>query len=274
MYKRIIEPVPGYINRVKFFKRAVIVWVENIEYYLYDSRLGGLGPIWFVLFIPSLAFSLLHAVKNRKYHFLVIAATIIAGFLLYPRNWTPRYVIFIVALGALSFGYAINYFNRRDRLIRIIALLLTVYTFLTANSPSVTPSKVKHFINLPANERTIARHAPSSIDLHARQEYGHWSWISDNIRAGETLAYTFEPLFLSPLWNNNFSSSIVFVKAEKYNDWLTGLERNKATYILVRSKSKEDKWMEASYSLKKMGIKERFKVEYADDNYKTIRFLK
>jgi hypothetical protein len=274
LYKEMIEPVPDVINRLSYFTRPVYVWLENIEYYLYDSRLGGLGPIWFILFIPSLAFSLLHAAKKRKYYFLVVAATIIAGFFLYPRNWTPRYVIFIVGLGALSFGYILNYFNGTGKGIRFIALLLTVYTFFTAHSPSVTPAQIKHFINLPANERTIARHAPFNIDLHARQEYGHWIWISDNIRAGETLAYTFEPLFLSPLWNSGFTSFITFVKAETYNDWLKGLEQNKATYILVRSKSKEDKWVEASYSLKWMGMKERFKVEYADDNYKIMRFIK
>ena len=274
LYKGIIEPAPEIINRLSFFTRPLYVWLDNIEYYLYDSRLGGLGPIWFVLFLPSLLFSILHAVKNRKYHFLVIAATIIAGFLLYPRNWTPRYVIFIVGLGSLSFGYALTYFNERDKVIRLIALLLTVYAFLTANSPIITPSKVKHFMNLTANERTIARLAPSNIDLHARQEYGYWIWISDNIKAGETLAYTFEPLFHAPLWNSNFSSSIVFVKAETYSDWLKALERNEAAYVLVRSKSKEDKWVEASYSLIWMGMKERFDVVYADDHYKIIRFLK
>ena len=274
LYKEMIEPVPGIINRLSFFTRPVYVWLEYVEYYLYDSRLGGLGPVWFILFIPSLGFSLLHAAKNRKYHFLAIAAIVMAGFFLYPRNWTPRYVIFIVGLGALSFGYAMDYFNKRGRAIRIIALLLTVYTFLTANSPCVTPAQIKHFINLPANERTIARHAPFNIDVQARQEYGHWIWISDNIRADETLAYTFEPLFLSPLWNSGFTSSITFIKAETYNNWLKGLELNKATYVLVRSKSKEDKWVEAAYSLTWMGMKERFKVEYADDNYKIMRFIK
>jgi len=273
LYKGIIEPAPDIINRLSFFTRPLYVWLENIEYYLYDSRLGGLGPIWFILFIPSLALSLLHAAKKRKYHFLIIAAIVMTGFLLYPRNWTPRYVIFIVGLGALSFGYALQYFNGRDRLIRIIALLLTAYTFLTANSPIVTPVKIKHFMNLPAKERTIARLAPSNIDLHARQEYGYWIWISDNIKAGDTLAYTFEPLFHAPLWNSNFSSSIAFVKAETYNDWLKGLAQYKATFVLVRSKSKEDKWVEASFSLQWMGMKEKFNVVYADDHYTIIRVL-
>ncbi len=232
-----------------------------------------MGPIWFTLLIPSLVFSLIHAAKNRKYHYLVIAAAVMAGFFLYPRNWTPRYVIFIVGLGALSFGYILNYFDGNNRTIRGIALLLVVYTFFISNSPCITPAQIKHFIRLPANERTIARHAPFNIDIHARQEYGHWIWISDNIGTGETLAYTFEPLFLSPLWNNGFTSSITFVKAETYKDWLQRLEQHNATYVLVRSKSKEDKWAEAAQSLTWMGRKTRFRVEYADDNYKIMRFI-
>jgi len=84
LYKGIIEPVPDIINRLSFFTRPVYVWLENIEYYLYDSRLGGLGPIWFILFIPSLAFSLLHAAKNRRYHFLSIAVVVGVVLFLYP----------------------------------------------------------------------------------------------------------------------------------------------------------------------------------------------
>jgi hypothetical protein len=274
LYKDMIEPVPDAINKLSFFARPIYVWMENIEFYLYDSRLGGLGPIWFILFIPSLVFSTSHALKNRKYQFLAVVAIIMTGFFIYPRHWTPRYVIFIVGLGALSFAYIMDCFYGSDKIIRLIVLLLAAYTFLTANSPCVTPAQIKHFVNLPASERTIARHAPYNIDIHARQEYGHWIWISDNIKTGETLAYTFEPLFLSPLWNSGFSNSITYIKAESYNQWLKGLERNMASYVLVRTKSKEDKWVEASFSLIWMGMRERFNVEYADDHYKIIKFLK
>ncbi|UCH81092.1 MAG: hypothetical protein JSW20_00385 [Nitrospiraceae bacterium] len=274
LYKDMIEPVPDTIKKLSFFARPIYVWMEHIEFYLYDSRLGGLGPIWFILFIPSLVFSTLHALKNRKYQFLAVVAIIMTGFFIYPRHWTPRYVIFIVGLGALSFAYIMDFFYVRDRIIRLIVLLLTAYTFLTVNSPCVTPAQIKHFVNLPASERTIARHAPYNIDIHARQEYGHWIWISDNIKTGETLAYTFEPLFLSPLWNSGFSNSIIYIKAESYNEWLKDLEMNMVSYVLVRTKSKEDKWVEASYSLIWMGMRERFNVEYADDHYKIIRFLK
>jgi hypothetical protein len=278
MYKGIIEPAPEVIKRLSFLTRPLYVWIENTEYYLYDSRLGGLGPIWFILFLPGLLFSLVFAGIRKKYDFLAVFLIFAAAFLLYPRNWTPRYVIFIVGLGALSFGLLLDYFSARERVLRVIALFFVGYTFFAAQSPCVTPEQIKKFIQLPAHERTIARHAPFNIDLHARQEYGYWIWISNNIAKGDTLAYTFEPLFLSPLWNNSYSSKIAYVKSDAYKEWLESLRDSNVTYILVRRHSPEDKWIEKErsvyYSLRWFGnVTEKFKVVYMDRNYKIIEFM-
>ncbi len=42
LYKEMIEPVPDIITRLSFVSRPVYVWLENVEYYLYDSRLSGI----------------------------------------------------------------------------------------------------------------------------------------------------------------------------------------------------------------------------------------
>ena len=273
----IIDPVPEIINNLSPLRGLFYVWIEKIKYYIYDSRLGGFGPVWFILFLPSLVFSLAHGIKRKRYNFLFISAVLILTFILYPRNWNTRYVIFIVGLGALSFGLALDYFNRRENALRIIALLLAGYTFLTVNSPCITPGKIKEFILLPSQERTIARLAPFNIDEHARQEYGYWIWINNNISKGDTLAYTFEPLFLAPLWNREFSNKVVYIKSDTYKEWLKKLENIHATYILIKKDSIEDEWIEKErnifYSLRWMGnITERFRIVYADKKYKIVRF--
>jgi hypothetical protein len=277
LYQGIIEPAPEIIKKLSFFTRPLYVWTENIKYYLYDSRLGGLGPLWFILFLPSILFSFIYSVVKRKYDFIIVSVIITMVFLVYPRNWNPRYVIFIVGLGALSFGIALDYFSNKGSIPKIIALVLTVYTFGTANSPCVTPKKIKEFLHRPTEDRTIGWHAPFNIDLHARQEYGYWIWISRNITEGDILAYTFEPLFLSPLWNKAFSNKIVYIKSKTYKEWLKNLNKNNVMYILVKNMSQEDKWIRKEMglfsSLAWTGIKEKFKVEYSDENYRIIKFL-
>jgi hypothetical protein len=274
LYKGIIEPAPEIINRLSFLERPIYVWMENIRYYLYDSRLGGLGPLWIILFVPSLIFSLIYAVKNRNKTFLIMAVTIIAVFLFYPRNWTPRYVIFIVGLGAVSFAIMLDYFEQRQGGIKVIALILVLYTCFAVPTPAIIPQKIEQFLALPPHERTLARHAPFNIDLNARQEYGYWIWISNNIQKGDSLAYTFEPLFHAPLWNTSFTSSITYVKDDEYGEWVKALRSSHATHVLVRTNSREDKWIRASYSLQWLGAKEKFMVEYVDKNYTIALFYK
>ncbi|MBI5099800.1 MAG: hypothetical protein HZB30_11240 [Nitrospirae bacterium] len=265
LYQGIIEPAPEVINKLNAVTRPLYVWLENVEYYLYDSRLGGLGPVWFILFLPSIVFSFVYALIKRNYRFIALLIIFTAAFLMHPRNWNPRYVIFIVGLGALSFGLVSDYFQERKNAIRIIAFLLAGYTFLISNSPCVTPKQIKKFMQLSVNERTIAVHAPFNIDLHARQEYGYWMWISRNISRGETLAYTFEPLFLSPLWNSAFSNKIVYIKDDKGDKWLKMLKEKDVTYLLIRKNSIEDKWIGSE--------KGKYRTVFSDENYKIAKVM-
>jgi hypothetical protein len=275
LYQGIIEPPPEIINSLSYLTKPLYVWLENTKYYLYDSRLGGLGPVWFILLLPSLIFSWAHAYTKKNYNYFVIFIIIAAAFALYPRNWTPRYVIFLAGLGALSFGFVLERFSRRDTWLRSIALILIFYTCIISNSPCVTPKKMSEFMSLPVSERTIGWQAPFNIDLHARQEYGYWIWISRNIDEGDTLAYTFEPLFHSPLWNSSFTSKITYVKAGTYKEWKAELKENKAAFVLIRNKSQEDKWIEGERQLLNsfgwLGqVEGKFKVVYSDDNYKVL----
>ncbi len=277
LYEGFIEPAPAIINELSYLIRPLYVWKENIAYYMYDSRLGGLGPLWFILFLPSLVFTFIYALAKRKYDVLAVILTFIAAFILYPRNWTPRYVIFTVGFGALSFGYVMNYFNGSRRVMQILALILVIYTFITSNSPCVTSDRIDKLLALPSHERTIAHMAPFNIDLYARQDYGYWIWIGNNISEGDTLAYTFEPLFLSPLWNSSFTSRTAYVKSDSMNDWMKKLDERNTSFILIKTDSIEDRWIEKErqmrYSLAWLGqLNEKFKVVYSDDNYKILKF--
>ncbi|MBI4843041.1 MAG: hypothetical protein HY809_01785 [Nitrospirae bacterium] len=279
LYKGMIDPAPSLIENSSSVISLFYVWMERVEYYLYDSRLSGFGPLWFILFLPSLAYAVFYSIVKKRFDWLFITALLIAVFIAHPRNWNTRYVIFIVALGALSFGFVLDRLGSRASALRLTALLLVSYTFLTANSPCVMPDKIIEFLKLPQSERTISRHAPFNIDLHAKQEYSQWKWIHDNVSEGETLAYTFEPLFLSPLWNSRFSNKIIYLKSEKYAEWFKSLKENNVTYVLLRKASKEDEWIEKEKkALANIGgwfgrPREKFRVVYSDGNYNIMKLI-
>ncbi|RJR22226.1 MAG: hypothetical protein C4581_01225 [Nitrospiraceae bacterium] len=282
-----VEPAPDIINSLNYLMRPLYVWLERVGYYLYDSRMSGFGPIWFILFLPGIIISFVHALIKKRYRFLFAVSILLLTFMLHPRNWTTRYVIFIVGLGALSFGFVLDYFNKKENILKIIALVLAAYTLLTVNSPCIMPEKIREFIHLSAGDRTLSRHKPSNIDTKVRDEYGYWIWIENNISKEDTLAYTFvdtnvdtsRPFFFRPLWNRAFSNKVVYISSDNYKEWVNKLADNGASYILVRKASTEDQWIEKErrlyYSLSWMGnIKEKFEIMYSDDNYRIVKYNK
>lgn len=256
------------------------VWLEKVGYYFYDSRLSGFGPVWFILFLPGIFAAFIYALAKKKYDFLFVAIVLLAAFLMYPNNWNTRYVLFITGLGALSFGLVLECFSKRENILKITGLALALYVFLTANSPCITPGKVREFIALPADERTLANHKPFNIDTHVRDHYGYWIWIDKNIKQGDTVAYPFissvldvsEPFFVAPLWNREFSNKVVYIKSDSYNEWIKALEQNNVTHALIKQRSAEDKWIKFTGSYGMFGIvQEKFQVVYADENYKIVK---
>jgi hypothetical protein len=268
LYKKMLDPLPSLIENSSYFTRLFHVWTEKVEFYLYDSRLSGFGPLWFILLLPSLLFAFFNSLIKRRYNWLFISLILIVTFAVHPRNWTTRYTIFMVAFGAVSYGYVIDFFGKRSRIMNVTALVLVAYAFLTVNSPCVMPAKIREFMRLPADERTIARHKPFNIDIHVSKEYGYWRWISENIKESDTAAYTFEPLFLAPLWNDGFTSKVIYVGSDNYTDWLKKLKESNVTYVLLQQHSEEDNWIEESRPEKELN------TVYSDENYKIMKLEK
>jgi hypothetical protein len=280
LFKKMRDPVPLLIENSTYLSRLFHVWMEKVEFYLYDSRLSGFGPLWTILLLPSLVFACINAAINKRYNWLFICILLISTYAVHPRNWTTRYTIFMISLGALSYGFVLDYFCKRDRVISILALVLASYSFVTVNSPCVMPFRIREFMNLPASERTLARHKPFNIDIHVRQEYSCWTWINEHVKAGETLAYTFKPLFLTPLWNNGFSNRTKYIRSDNYDDWLQKLKDGNVTYVLLQKHTVEEGWIEAnkkdmSVTGKQSGsLAEEFKMVYSDKYYKIVKRTK
>ncbi len=290
IYKDVVidtAPEVAGIKDIPMPLRLFHVWLEKAPYYIYDSRLSGFGPLWFILFLPASVFAILLSMVRRNFSLLFLSVTLIVMFLIYPSNWNTRYVIFIVGLGALSFGFLLNCFQRREKVLTTAAFIIAVYTFMTANSPLVMPSKIKEFLSLPRAERTLTRYKPFCIDVFAREKYGHWIWIEKNIGKGDTVAHSFtssvldtsDPFFSAPLWNGEFTSKVVYMQPREYREWLHALIDAGVNLVVYKKHSREDEWIEKErklyYSLRWMGgMAEKFRIEYDDDLYRIARFVR
>ena len=76
-----------------------------------------------------------------------------------------------------------------------------------------------------------------------------------------------------------FSNNIAHIRSDTYNKWLKNLKKNNVTYVLIRTNSAEDRWIDKEKKLLHSiwwlgGFKERFKVVYTDKNYKIVKLRK
>ena len=279
-FTEILHSGPDFLKEMPALFRPFYVWLEKVEYYSYASELSGSGPLWFILFLPALVLSVIYAFWKKKYDFLLLALVIVFVFLLHPNNWNTRYVIFLFALGSLSFAIIMNTFDKRAKILQSICFLFVAYTFFAVVSPSVTPEKIKEFIHLPANARTIARMEPYSLNETQRGNYRLWAWISKNMSGGDILVYTFHPNLLGPFWNSDFSNKIVYVKEHKFEKWVNTLDEINADYVLVlvRPRSMEYFWLTKLSKLRNdpkwTPVYNKFRPVYSDSDYVVMRIIR
>ncbi len=277
---KLLHSGPAFLEEMPPLKRLFHVWLEKTGNYSYASDLSGFGPLWFIVLLPSTVFSVLISLWKKRFDFLLIAGMIIIIVAVYPNNWFTRYTIFMLGLGCLAFGMICQFFHNRSKILTYSALFIVSYTFLTANSPTVTPGKIREFMNLPAKERNLARLEPFILNVTQKENYNLWAWISKYVSDSDTLAYNFTPSMLGPLWNSSISNKIVFIKAGKFEEWMDKLEKNNATLVLVllKPRSMEYVWLsrlrEMRNNPKWSAIAKKFRLEYYDDNYAMFRFIR
>ncbi|MBC8412230.1 MAG: hypothetical protein ISR96_07190 [Nitrospira sp.] len=263
IYSGMIESAPAAVASLPLLLRPLYVWLEGLARYSYDSRVGGLGPIWFIQLLPAMFIMAALALYKKRFEYLALIVLAALVFIFHPRHWTPRYVIFLTGFGAVAFAMTLDYLKKRAWFFQVISLSLILYTSVTVISAFADPLKIREFMHLPYAERSIARLRPIHIDSQARQEYGVWEWIRRNVREGDVLAYTFEPLFHAPMWNHEYSSRIVYIKADGKSALYEELNANNVAFILVRANSSMDRLL-----INDEGICSDCTVLYEDENYR------
>jgi hypothetical protein len=107
--------------------RPIIVWLETgpqYQMYTFDSRQSGLGPLWFVLWIPAIFGWMLIWIGEKRYRDLLLLGGVIAlSFLVQTYTWWTRFTWWIAALGIVALGVV---YERSPSWARIAIATLTV----------------------------------------------------------------------------------------------------------------------------------------------------
>ena len=102
-----ILTVPEGFEGEPTWRRVARSWWSDVPFwrhgtYTYESRLGGLGPLWPYLGLPLSLVLAGAALRRREASLLILLAAVLLSVVLLPYKWWSRFTIPLAAVGALA----------------------------------------------------------------------------------------------------------------------------------------------------------------------------
>ena len=174
----------------------------NHAYYNYDVGRGGFGPMFPILLLPSIVFSIFIGIKKGWRSYLVIAAVFILAFLVIPMNWWSRFTIFFCAFGVLAFTVMMEHLPK-TKLVSLIAVPVIVFTMVAGNAnPYYSAEKFVDLFHIPLTERRS-----TDFCVNCGNYTGLFQKMSE--KSEITILFTDVPNRHSYLlWDSNFTNTV------------------------------------------------------------------
>lgn len=219
-----------------WLERSAPTAIWNYDFYCQDVGNGGFGPVFVILLLPSIAFSLVVAFRKRLSSYSLVAIVFTLSFLVVPMNWYSRYTLFFCAFGVLAFTLVMEHMPRR-KTIAMIALPIFVITMTFGNAHATfTPSLVLDFIGRPLAERQASDLPSAMTDYEDHRELYQRAAESP----GTTILYTGVPgSFSYPLWGSTFSNRVAQIPGQyaDYEDFTERVNSYGESLIITREDS-------------------------------------
>jgi len=220
----VLTSPPAIIN--SWLERTAPTAMWNYPFYTQDVGNGGFGPVFLILLLPSIAFSLVIAFRKRLSSYFLVAIVFTLSFLVMLMNWYSRYTLFFCAFGVLAFTLVMQHMPKQHmpnrKTIAIIALPIIVFTMTVGNAHNTfTPANTLDFIQRPLAERQSSD-LPSSLSDF--EDYRDMYQRAVETPA-TTILYTALPgAFSYPLWGSSFSNRVAQIPGQ-YADYEEFAER-------------------------------------------------
>lgn len=251
-------------------------WLESSApgwdhaYYNYDVGRGGFGPMFPILLLPSLVFSLFLAFRKGWKSYLLVAVVFILAFLVVPMNWWSRHTIFLCAFGVLSFVMVMEHLPN-TRTIALMAIPIIVLTAFVGNThPYYTPERIGDFICKPLAERQSSDLCifcqSSDLCTSCRGDKEIFQILLEE--PGATILYTDVPNGLSYyLWDSDFTNTVVNIPKHyaNYGELIDHIEEFGDSLILTTVDSDIIEYSDAHRS--------EFQPVYEKDEWRIIRYV-
>ncbi len=218
-------------------------WSDPSPRFSYDMRVGGYGPVLFILMLPCLAASLLISLLRRDGRMFFTLATLLLAFWIFPygRFWV-RYTLFVGAAFCLSLVYIIELlrFSSAGHLLKGLTFALMITTiFISGSQYPIEPGVIQHFMHSPVSTWHSSAFFAGGYSNKIYQK------IFEVTKPGTTIAYdwTQEYRFAYPLWNTDFSNRVEFIASKEETEWKRQLAEINPDFLLLGTDKESYKWV-------------------------------
>jgi hypothetical protein len=221
-------------------ERTVNGWFEPYQS-VHDNQLGGLGPLWIVVGVPSLLVWFFRLMRRPRLEEIILIGILLAGVALTPAFWYPRYAVPLVILGGIAAGLVLDGLSRWPR--RMIAAEI-VFLSLFSVFNTLAPKSVswQDAMNVLLTEDDLTRSGPQFV----HPDFGRtaYEWI-DRYSMGRSviLSYGENVYFPYLLYGTDIRNRVIHVLPDSEGNWIAGLDKAQVDIVLVRSDMPTYEWI-------------------------------
>lgn len=243
----IIDPLaPSSVLHKPFWQQVLISWlnepphdhVTNSPYtYLYDQRLGGFGPQWILFEFPALIAYGLYAARKQREVLFAFLLPFAAVFFMQPAMWWTRYVLFIVAPGAIALAFFLE--RLRPAIVRIAVQFAAIGLVLASLYVSSTQG---YFAGKYVIDAVRAQHGGISESFW----FPEYAWV-DHVPAGSTIGWvpTADHWQIYPLFGSQWQNHVYLIDATNQAEFMQELRSDHVTYLFAEAGTDDALWADA-----------------------------
>jgi len=231
----IAEGLHGPYEETTILSRIYFSWFEKAQVYGHGNGIGGFGPQWAILGLPSVALFGYTVFRRKHYTSALLLVLFVVPQFFIPRYYV-RYNLYLAGLGAIAIGFV-----RQDVTVPSRILLSVAIVYLLATS-AFTASAFHTNIYDDIVDRSLSN--PDEItSSSARTKYApipqdmYDAHVSEGSTIGFVLHGNDEPY---NLYDRHFQNRVTPVESANSSQELIDLVRGQDVDYLVLSRSSEE----------------------------------
>jgi hypothetical protein len=220
-------------------ERTLYSWFEPYQS-VHDLSLGGLGALWIILGVPALIAWVVLSLRRRKVLEIALVVVLLAGGLVTPAFWYPRYILPVLILGSVATAVVLDGLGRWPR--RLVAaeiIFLSLFSVFNSLAPKSVSWQDAREVVLVENDRT--RSGPQFV----HPDYGQaaYDWIDRfTLDRPAVITYGDNVYFPYLLYGPDIRNRVIHLLPNSEGDWRASLVNAHVELILVRSDSSAYAW--------------------------------